>query len=32
MTKKEFVELFAKKGEFASKAEAEKKQKHFLKL
>ena len=27
MTKKEFVELFAKKGEFASKAEAEKKNK-----
>lgn len=30
MTKKEFVELFAKKGEFASKAEAEKKAKAFL--
>ena len=30
MTKKEFIELYAKKGEFASKAEAEKKAKAFL--
>ena len=30
MTKKEFIELFAKKGEFASKAEAERKATAFL--